>query len=185
MNYFEWIPNEKNYFNLALVWFEEFICSSRRVFSSSICVIFQIILSLILFISLHSVCLVNKTYRVNDKFPLFYGDRFTLYMFVRPARTLSSSPNVAAPYLESSMQHHATLRHAMTRYNINTRYLHFHCLHFIQESYLLFGWQDFGVARFASWAKLKIRHAKPVLACKHPDDMFTLYQIALAQAHGS
>ena len=110
---------------------------------------------------------------------------FTLYMLVRSARTLSTSPNVAAPYLESSMQHHATLRHAMARYIINTRYLHFHCLHFIQESYLLFGWQDFGVARFASWAKLKIRHAKPVLACKHPDDMFTLYQIALAQAHGS
>ena len=155
------------------------------MFSSSICVIFQIILSLILFISLHSVGLVNKTYRVNDKFPLFYSDRFTLYMLVRSARTLSTSPNMAAPYLESSMQNHATLRHAMTRYNINTRYLHFHYLHFIQESYLLFGWQDFGVARFASWAKLKIRHAKPVLACKHPDDMFTLYQIALAQAHGS
>ena len=59
------------------------------------------------------------------------------------------------------------------------------CLHFIQESYLLFGWQDFGVARFASRTKLKIRHSKPGLACKHPDDMFTLCRIALAQAHGS
>ena len=40
---------QKNYFNLPLVWFEEFIRSSRRVLSSSICVIFQITLSLILF----------------------------------------------------------------------------------------------------------------------------------------
>ena len=51
--------------------------------------------------------------------------------------------------------------------------------------YLLFGWQDFEVSRFASRAKLKIRNAKPGLACKHPDAMFTLYQITLAQAHGS
>ena len=178
---------QKNYFNLALVWFEEFIRSSRRVFSSSICVIFQIILSLILFISLHSLGLANKTYRVNDKFPLFFIAIGSLF-------TCSSDPLARSPqaqmwqphiWLESSMQHHTTLRHAMTRCNINARYFHFHCLHFIQESYLLFEWQDFGVARFASWAKLKIRHAKPVLACKHPDDMFTLYQIALAQAHGS
>ena len=47
---------------------------------------------------------------------------------------------------------------------------------------MLFGWQDFGVARFVSRAKLKIRHSKPGLACKHPDDMFTLCRIALAQA---
>ena len=54
----------------------------------------------------------------------------------------------------------------------------------VQESYLLFGWQDFWVARFASRAKLKIRNAKPGLASKHPDAMFTLYRIALTQAHG-
>ena len=111
---------QKNYFNLALVWFEEFIRSSRRVFSSSICVIFQIILSLILFISLHSLGLANKTYRVNDKFPLFfYSDRFTLYMLVRSARTLSTSPNVAAPYLigkQHAAPHYTTSRNDPLQY---------------------------------------------------------------------
>ena len=177
--------NKKKYFNLALVWYE--LCTSRRVFSSSIFFfIFQIIvLSLILFILLHSVGSANKTYCDNDKFPLLS----TASLFTHSSDPLERSPQAQMwqPHIwkaACSITQHYVMQW-MTRYNINTTYFHFQCLHFIQESYLLFGWQDFGVARFASRAKLKIRNAKPGLACKHPDDMFTLYRIALTQAHGS
>ena len=81
---------QKNYFNLALVWFEEFIRSSRRVLSSSIFVIFQIILSLILFILLHSVGSANKTYCDNDKFPLFFIP--TVSLFTHSSDPLARSP---------------------------------------------------------------------------------------------
>ena len=50
-------------------------------------------------------------------FNCFYPDRFTLYTLVQFALMLSTSPNMAVPYFESSMQHHTTLRLAISHYN--------------------------------------------------------------------
>lgn len=90
---------EKNYCNLALVWYKE-LCSSRRVFSFSICVVFQIILSLILFIftDRHSLGSANKTYCHNDKFPLFFIPTASLL-------THSSDPLARSPQAQMWQPH--------------------------------------------------------------------------------
>ena len=63
------------------------------------------------------VQLIKRT-AIMISFHCFYSHHFTLYILVQFALVLSTSPNMAAPYLESSMQHHTTLLHALSSYKI-------------------------------------------------------------------